>query len=182
MSTRACARERRERRGNATALPLDVCHHVCMYMCECMYVRMCVRVDSMHVHVRACVHVRARARRKRHSRAPHTSTYICTSTCICMSVHVDAMGACACVRARAHARECGMPICRNVRRYRRLFIQAFTDAQMHTQRHIGSSIYVCLQPRSSCMRVRMELYIRCRRLGMDRRASVCMYMYMYGYI
>ena len=131
MSTRACARERRERRCNATALPLDVCHHVCMYMCECMYVHMDVRVDSMQacVRVRTCV----RARVESGTRARPISTYICTSTCICMSVHVDAMGACACVRARAHARECGMPICRNVRRYRRLFIQACTDAQMHTQ-------------------------------------------------
>jgi hypothetical protein len=56
MSVRACARERRR---NATARPLDVCHHVCMCMCGCMHVHMCVRVDSMQAcasrHVRLCL-------------------------------------------------------------------------------------------------------------------------------
>ncbi len=57
MSARACSRERRQWRRNATAGPLDVYHPVCMYMCECVYMHMDVRVDSMPVcaRVRTCV-------------------------------------------------------------------------------------------------------------------------------
>ncbi len=49
MSVRACARDRRERWRNTTARPLDVIHHVGMYMCECMYMHMDARADSMQV-------------------------------------------------------------------------------------------------------------------------------------
>jgi hypothetical protein len=55
MSARACLREQRERRRNTSAQPLDVIHHVGMYMCECMYMHMDVRVDSMQVSVCVCV-------------------------------------------------------------------------------------------------------------------------------
>jgi hypothetical protein len=145
---------------------------------------MCVRVDSMHVHVRACVHVRARARRKRHSRAPHIYVYMYEYMhlyeCACRCHGSVRM--CACAGARASVvcpsvETCvGIDACSS----RHVRMPRCTHKSLH--RRIGSSIYVCLQPRSSCMRVRMELYIRCRRLGMDRRASVCMYMYMYRYI
>ncbi len=60
MSARASSRERRERRRNMTTRPLDVIHHVGMYMCECMYVHMDARADSMQVCVRVRLCARAR--------------------------------------------------------------------------------------------------------------------------
>jgi hypothetical protein len=109
MSARACARERRERRRNTPARPLDVIHHVGMYMCECMNGHMDVREDSMQVRVR----VRTCARRERLVRAPtrrvtlrayicvrmYECMYVydvCMSACMCMSVGVYSMGVCVC--------------------------------------------------------------------------------------
>jgi hypothetical protein len=129
MSARACARERRERRRNTTARPLDVYHHVCMSTCECVYLHMDVCVDSMQVRVRA------RARRELHRRAPtrrvSLRAYICVrmSACMCMSVRVDSMGACACLSVCTCARaRVWYAHLYNVDLYRRLCIQACTDA------------------------------------------------------
>jgi hypothetical protein len=82
MSAHACARERRR---NATARPLDVCHHVRMCMCECMYVHMCVRVDSMQacasrrVRMPTCAH--AHAHRRLHLRLAAARTLVHARTC-----------------------------------------------------------------------------------------------------
>ena len=78
MSARASAREGRERRRNPTARPLDVIHHVGMYMCECMDVHMDVRVESLQVSVHSRVGACARASGAAHARAHET----CTPTCV----------------------------------------------------------------------------------------------------
>jgi hypothetical protein len=176
VCVRACARTRRERRRNMTTQPLDVIHHVRMYMCECMYVHMDARADSMQVCVRVRVRAGARARRERHTRAPtrrvSLRAYICVrmSTCTCMSVRVDSMGACACahLRVRACAARMGYSHLYNVRLYRRLCNQACM-LDVHTR--IGGSVYVGLQPIPSCMRVRMHI---CMRVSMARYRLACL--------
>ncbi len=114
MSARACAREQRERRRNTTARPLDVCHHVGMYMCECMYMHTCVRVGSLRVcvRVRTCMCARVgsgtRARPRDVYDHVHTFIYVCMCEYMCMYECIYRFHECVrvCVCARG-----GMPIC-----------------------------------------------------------------------
>jgi hypothetical protein len=167
MSARACARERRGRQRGTTARPLDGIHNVGMYMCECMYVHMDVRVGSMQV----CV--RARARRERRTRAPtrrvslRAYIFVRMSTCMCLSARVDSMGGCACAHVRVRARGCARtwvwyaPL-RNVRLYRRSCIQACMDAwiRTHTHTHHRRPHRRLSAAIPSCVHVRMDVSIR----------------------
>jgi hypothetical protein len=111
MSARACARERRR---NATARPLVVCHHVCMCMWECMHVHMCVRVDSLqacasrHIKMRACVDGSASTGAHRYTwiMCMYISRYlsllyiyyVLTRTHVCGCVRTRCAHRCRCVR------------------------------------------------------------------------------------
>ncbi len=81
VRARSCARERQERRRTASARPLDVYHHVGMHMCQCVYMHVCVRVDSMQV----CLCVRVCA-----AGAAHAHDHeMCITTCIHLRMHVS---------------------------------------------------------------------------------------------
>jgi hypothetical protein len=185
----ACVwRERRERRRNTAVRRVDVCHHVCIHMCECMYMHMCA--CRSHASVCACACVRASARRERRTRAPTRRVplraHICVRMyeCMYMSVYECAnllhgsVRMCACARARG----CGVPIrtvcacidacaSRNVRMPR----CAHTHARTHTHLRLSAAQLLVY--------ARMGVYACVYRwLGIDRCASVCMYMYIRIYI
>jgi hypothetical protein len=132
---------------------LDVYHNVGMYTCECMYMHVHVRVDSMHVrvHARTCTRARVgsgtRACPRDVYHYVHASTYVCA--CVCMSVRVASTGACAwlqpCVRVRTCARfGVVRPSVRCASVSMRAHQGMYGCPDAHTHTRIGGSICDCL--------------------------------------
>jgi hypothetical protein len=131
--------------------------------------------------VRACTHASGAAHARPHETCITTCKHLCTYEYMyvyeCARRFDGSVCVCACVRARvwyAHLYKCA-----SVSTLVHRVVYGCLDAHAHT--HIGGSICVCLQPMSSCMRVRICLFACIDGsvwTGLHRYAFICIYIYI----